>query len=471
MRTRAEPFLDLPTERLMAGMFELWNSNIHEDAGLPNLRERIEGELRVRGAWEAALRLYLAPQLKRRLPDSGFLFSLMTSEIDAPLAAALAADWLRSCPELLTEAEEAMIDRLISSPRRAELGDIGDMRRSSVAGNDKRRRNWDAVQVLVDFGAANDRLRGTVEPDLLWHLKALEGNGRDDHRVSIKMGPFQITWIVANFRKSWPARYRPSGVTWGAPSPWDASEYLSSLISRLGDDTSDDAVAGIEALRDMPLDGYTNHIRAVAAEQRQKRVEKAYTSPTLRQIISILNAGPPINSADLQAVTMDPLETAQRWLRGNDVDWYRGFFRENGRHKTEEHCRDEIIKMLRAIDNGLEYIPETHVADDKRVDIVARAHERLILPIEIKGQWHPELWTAADKQLDHLYINDWRAERGVYLVLWFGTEDVRLPPDGGPKPKTAQELREALSATSNAVLGGPVDVVVLDLTRPGTRAD
>ncbi len=239
------------------------------------------------------------------------------------------------------------------------------------------------------------------------------------------------------------------------------------MVSRLGDDTSDEAVATIETLRDMPQDGYTEHLRAVAAEQRQKRVEKKYSAPTLQQIRSILNAGPPTGAADLQAVTMDALETAQRWLRGNDVDWYRGFFREDGRHKTEELCRDEIIKMLRAVDNTLEYIPETHVADDKRVDIVARAHERLILPIEIKGQWHPELWTAADKQLDHLYVNDWRAERGIYLVLWFG-EDTSLasPPDKRPKPKTAHELREALRTISKAALAGRVDIVVLDVTRP-----
>ena len=168
-------------------------------------------------------------------------------------------------------------------------------------------------------------------------------------------------------------------------------------------------------------------------------------------------------------MTLEALETAQRLLRGSDVDWYRGFLREDGRHKDEEPCRDEIIKMLRAVDNSLEYIPETHVADDKRVDIVAQAHERLILPIEIKGQWHPELWSAADKQLNHLYVNDWRAERGIYLVLWFGKDTmIPNPPDGRPKPTTAPELREALHATSKAAVAGRVDVVVLDVTRPST---
>ena len=460
VRTRAQPFVDLPDERLMAGMFELWNSGIQDHAGLPNLRERIESELRQRGAWEAALRLYIAPQLKRHVQHVGLLSSLMSLEADAALAVGLAAEWLRRFPDLLAAAEEVMIDRLLHSPRRAELRDIGDARRGKAA-DDNRRRNWDAVQLLVDFEAASARLSETVEPDLLSHIRAREGDLRFGQRASIKMRPFQLAWIVAAFRKLWPAQSRANGVTWGA------SEYLWSLVSRLGDDTSDEAVATIETLRDMPQDGYTEHLWVVAAEQRQKRVEKKYSAPTLQQIRSLLNAGAPTDAADLQAVTMDALETAQGWLRGNDVDWYRGFFREDGRHKTEELCGDEIIKMLRAVDNSLEYIPETHVADDKRVDIVARAHERLILPIEIKGQWHPELWTAADKQLDHLYVNDWRAERGIYLVLWFG-EDTSLPspPDKRPKRTTAHELREALRAISKAALAGRVDIVVLDVTRP-----
>ena len=151
VRTRAEPFADRSSERLMAGMFELWNSGIQDHAGLPNLRERLESELRQRGAWEAALRLYLTPQLKRRAPYVGLLSSLMISEVDAALAVGLAAEWLRSCPELSAEAEERMIDRLVHSPRIAELRDIGDMRRGQAA-DDKRRRNWDAIEVLGNVG-------------------------------------------------------------------------------------------------------------------------------------------------------------------------------------------------------------------------------------------------------------------------------------------------------------------------------
>ena len=62
---------------------------------------------------------------------------------------------------------------------------------------------------------------------------------------------------------------------------------------------------------------------------------------------------------------------------------------------------------------------------------------------------------------------DWRAERGIFLVLWFGGA-VALTrwPAGIDPPSTPQELREALCARSRASQAGRVDIVVLDLTRP-----
>jgi hypothetical protein len=162
----------------------------------------------------------------------------------------------------------------------------------------------------------------------------------------------------------------------------------------------------------------------------------------------------------------EALDEAQKWLRGNDVDYYKGFFHENGRHKNEDSCRDELIKILRAIDPTLEYIPESHGADDKRVDILVRASASLAVPIEIKGQWHPKLWSAADEQLDDLYVNDWRAERGVFLVLWFGAGTKLTSLEGEERPTSASELCEALSARSTAAQEGRVKIVTLDMTRP-----
>jgi hypothetical protein len=93
------------------------------------------------------------------------------------------------------------------------------------------------------------------------------------------------------------------------------------------------------------------------------------------------------------------------------------------------------------------------------------------LPVEIKGQWHADVWTAADSQLDRLYTADYAAERrGIYLVLWFGRQvpKSKLPRSSGRgkrAPTSPEELRTKLIASSRAAQEGRVAVVVLDLER------
>ncbi|MEH6725062.1 MAG: hypothetical protein V7703_02810, partial [Hyphomicrobiales bacterium] len=172
----------------------------------------------------------------------------------------------------------------------------------------------------------------------------------------------------------------------------------------------------------------------------------------------------------LQAVILEELMVVQGKIHSHPVDWYQDFF-ESGTPKNEEACRDTLLKILGDYPCGILCEPEGHLADDKRADIRCTI-DKLMLPIEIKGQWHKDLWSAADTQLDRLYSNDWRAEhKGIYLVLWFGDkvpENKRLksPGQGRESPTTADELRQALIENSEAAKQGRIDVVVLDVTRP-----
>jgi hypothetical protein len=381
---------------------------------------------------------------------------------DRELATRLALGWLRRYPNLPAESERPLIDRVLRSPMRDELGPIAEARcRMNL--DDARRRDWDAVAFVICPDVAAARFGDTVEPDLLWHLRD-RTHGRDgEERPRVALEPREVRWVLTAFRRLWPSCGFPSGTFYGDTNPWDAASYLAGLVSRLGEDTSNEAIAAMATLVDLPSDGYSDHIKTVAAEQRRKRAEQAYDPPGLAQISAALNDAQPVDAADLMAVMLENLRVAQDQVHGSDVDWYRGFFCEDGHHEGEEACRDEMIKLLRTIDDRFEYVPESHGADDKRVDIVVRAGPSLILPIEIKGEWHRDLWTAADAQLDHLYVNDWRAERGVYLVLWFGGASVR---GGRGAPPTPDALRERLHGTSNGAQAGRIEVVVFDLTRP-----
>ena len=89
--------------------------------------------------------------------------------------------------------------------------------------------------------------------------------------------------------------------------------------------------------------------------------------------------------------------------------------------------------------------------------------------MEIKGQWHPDIWDAACEQLDAKYTRDWHAEgRGAYIVMWFGdVPGKNLPghPKGLLRPKTPCELRKLLVDRIPESRRSDIDVFVIDVSR------
>jgi hypothetical protein len=461
-------FDDLSEERLMAGLFELRRTNIDNHAGIVGLMEAIEAAIQDRGSWEEAMRHYHEPQLRARCKSVDGLYTFVRDETHAELATELAAEWLERFPDIPVGPETELIDRLVHSGQFEAL-------RCATAGHagltdDERRRNWDAIGLIVDFEQTLARLGSSpIEPELLWHVRHRTG-GRFDENTNVVLSPAQLEWIIATFRSIWPMVGRPSGVTGGDTNPWDASNHLTHLIQRLGNDSSENAIAALTRLRHAPPDGYTETIQIVIAEQARIRVEAAYAPPTLEAINAITRNLSPVSVADLQVLVLEELSIAQAKVKSDDAESWRGFYDEKGVPFAEERCRDHLLGLLRQGSQVITFDPEAHVAADKEVDIACSVG-RLRMPIEVKGQWHSELWVGADKQLDSLYTCDWRAEgHGIYLVLWFGDQKaqnkrLRSPSKGTKSPKTADELREMLTAGSRSAREGRVDVVVLDLVR------
>ncbi|MFJ4430567.1 NACHT domain-containing protein [Pseudomonas sp. NPDC089395] len=460
-------FDDLSDERLMAGLFELRRSHIDDQAGIVGLRDAIETAVQVRGIWGNAMRLYHEPQLQARCTSVDGLYSLVRDERHAELAAELATEWLERFPDMPIGPEAELIDRLVRSGRfeslrRAAAGHLG-------LTDPERRRNWDAIGLIVDYEPTVARLNASsIEPELLWHLRSRTA-GHFGEAV-IDLSPIQLEWIIATLRPRWPKVDRPMGTTSGDTNPWDASNYLTQLIHRLGNDTCEDAVAALARLKSAPTDGYTETVKIVIAEQSRIRVEAVYVPPTLEAINAIARNLLPVSAADLQALVLEELSTAQAKVKSDDAESWRGFYDDDGVAFAEERCRDHLLGLLRQGSKVITFDPEAHVAADKEVDIACSAG-KLRVPIEVKGQWHSELWRGADKQLEALYTRDWRAEdHGIYLVLWFGDQQppnkrLRNPGKGMPIPQTAHELRELLVTESKSAREGRVIVFVLDLVR------
>jgi len=469
VRTKKQPFEGLSSERLAAGLFECWHRMIDDHAGLKELGPLLEAELKRRGQWRRVVRLYIEPQLRRRKQHVDRLYAIMRAD-DVGLSADLAEDWLTRFADMSDEAEVEMIDRLIRSNRRDALRALLADRQGKAL-EDERRRNWEAVALIVDFDAARARLGNAIEPELLWHLRARIG-GRGYHEDGDGSATFlsvdQIVWIIAKFRALWPSTGRPGSVTTGDTNPWDASDHIRALITRLGNDVSHEAVKAFAALRDAAEDGYTWLLRTVAAEQRQKQADEGYTPPTLDQIKTVLDASPPASVADLRAIVVDELMELGRRLRGSSEDEVNLFWTDDDKPRSENECRDRVVTLLRGHLVPLAIYPmdEADMPQGKRADIVFY-HNALWLPVEAKRQQHPDLWHAIEQQLERLYTGHWQAEgQGVFLVFWFGSmANVPARPDGRPKPTTSAELQAALDAHP-AVKAARVQVVVLDLSRP-----
>lgn len=468
IRTRERPFDGLSSERLAAGLFECWHGAINDHAGLKELGPMLEAELKERGQWKRTVRIFVEPQLRRRARHIDRLWAIMREE-DPGIGADLAEDWLIRFPDMSGEAEVEMIDRLIRSNRRDSLRTLL-ANRQGMALTDERRRSWEAVELIVDFETARSKLGDAIEPELLWHLRARIG-GRRNHDDGEGSPTFlsidQLDWMITVFRGLWPASGRRMGTTMGDTNPWDASEHVQALITRLGNDVSPEAVAALATLRDAPEDGYTWALRSVSAEQRQKQADEGYTPPTLGQIKSVLEAGPPGSVNDLCAIVVDEIEELGRRLRGSSEDEIDLFWTDDNKPRSENECRDRVVTLLRGHLAPLTIYPmnEADMPQGKRADIVFY-HHALWLPVEAKRQQHPDLWVAIERQLEGLYTGHWQTEaQGVFLVFWFGISfNVRARPDDGAKPTTAAELKSVFNAHP-AVKAGRVRVVVLDLSR------
>jgi hypothetical protein len=105
--------------------------------------------------------------------------------------------------------------------------------------------------------------------------------------------------------------------------------------------------------------------------------------------------------------------------------------------------------------------------DSNRCDFL-NTSAAMDLPVEVKGQWHREVWTAALDQLQN-YTREYRAEgRGIYLVLWFGDIPSKNPPgiEGESPPQTAQEFEVLLRKQLDGKLSDLTRLFVLDVSRP-----
>lgn len=394
-----------------------------------------------------------------------------------PFAPKLALKWLRKFPNSSSNSQNELVQLLLT---RTDKADLNELIAERIGALDTLEDDCRALWIAAAFCLAPSALEALSQPtsliskELIWPIKEIVLPDRTE-RAGLALPVERYAAIVETFAHDWPMVGYPVGGWSGSQNPWDASAFVQYAINAIA---ADQSAAGTEALerlaQALSSTGYYNHLKHVAHEQRRNRRDKEYPIQTVDAVKSILANSAPKTVADLKLVMLDQISDIQKYIRDADTDGCEVFW-SSGRPKIENTCRDRLIDLLRPrLGGGIELFPELPMPDRKRVDIYASILGQG-LPMEIKGQWHSEVWNASRTQLDERYCRDWRTDgHGIYLVIWFGNvpgKNLTKRSDGGALPSDPNQLREQLLHSLSDGERARIDVVVLDVSKPVARVD
>ena len=419
--------------------------------------------------WEAYFRASVEPQLAKNREHIPELYRLAREPRFSKLAGHLAVDWLRAHPALPPSTEELLLTCALASASHEERHALVVDRRANVPPRPETRLLWLSADYAVDFDHRRKSLEEVAadNPDFLWLIRDRMGPARSERfdRFSLE----QLVFIVETFGSHWPNTYPPPGGTVGDRNPWDAGEFIRRAIYAVAGRPKPDATEALQNLIANCAPRYADTMKHALALQRRSRRDDEYAAPTVSELRAVMACGLPEDIEGMRAWFADRIETLQERIRNSDTNMWEAYW-DGDRPRGEDFCRNRLVEHISGpLPPSIRFGPETHMPLGKRVDI-ALTRNTIKLPVEIKGQWHSEVWNAARDQLDAKYAVDWQAEgRGVYIVLWFGdVAGKRLPghPEGFDLPETPDLLRRMLIDRLPEARRPWIDVFAIDVSRP-----
>jgi hypothetical protein len=310
---------------------------------------------------------------------------------------------------------------------------------------------------------------------LVWALREVSGYARRSKSQPSNLNNQQLEQILRWVVERFPRKSHPEGGWSGDENPWDATDFALRLIALLSAEPSTSAALSLQRLASEPsASSYLDDIKHAMAQQRVRMIDAQYHQPNVQQVVRTLSNDQPCSIGDLHALMLQHLEDLNPFIAGTNVDVFKRFWNEDSygkvvNPKNEESCRDYIVELLRirTIEQKIAIEPEGHMAADKRADIVALV-PGMKLVIELKRDYHSEVWDAIQEQLERFYSRDPEAQGyGIYVVLWFGTERtsaIRIPPSPYKRPESASEMQGILQSLIPEGKRHRIGVVVLDVS-------
>ena len=411
----------------------------------------------------------IEPQLDRNRNYPNDLTRLAYEACLSDLAGRLFMEWLRRYPGLnLNVQTELLACALRNAPRKAVRELVVDLSECDHP-DQATRLLWLSADYVVDLENRRPVLvaAATEHPEFIWILRdrIVSDGGQRFDRFSLG----HLEFVVESFGELWPNVPRPTGPTVGDCNPSDASEFIRDITYAIASRPESVATVTLQGLIADHAPTYADMIKHALALQLRGRRDRDYSAPTICELRSAVTDGLPESIDQMRAFFADRIEELQKRIHGSNTDMWEAYW-DGDRPRGEIFCRNRMIEHISGqLHPSIRFEPERHMPKKRRVDIAA-IRNAIGLPVEIKGQWHRDVWNAACDQLDANYARDWQADgRGAYVVLWFG--DVvrkQLPrhPDGLERSETPEALRRMLVERLPDERRFWIDVFVLDVTRP-----
>ncbi len=380
---------------------------------------------------------------------------------------------LRAFPVRAPSTQLSLLDRLLGPalqfPDRAALTSVVEKKLEAKSATDAQKVRWLTTGALLSPSQYRDALRDFIgdNDERTRHLAEFLRGGS-------VMGQCSEPALLRDVIQMLGRLYGPLFADGWETLEMAASDRIARMIRHLGSLTSSDAHQTLTSLiESAQLAAWHDFLQRTLESQRILFGDASYAHPSIEQVQSTLSNTLPANAADFAALVKEKLHEVSRRLRGNSSNLWRQFWNEDqyGRPtdpKTEESCRDALLALLqKELPAGVDAVPEGHYAGRTRADIRV-SHGGHNIPIELKKDTHPDLWTAHRDQLISRYTTDpATGGHGIYMPLWFGREDHKpTSPPHGPRPATAEELQQRIGQDLTPDEARKISVVVLDITKP-----
>lgn len=429
---------------------------------------------------EAYAREYIEPQLRSSDDTSTDVGWLRYKQAFRPLCKTLPLEWLVGYPNMPRQARELLFDICAEHGEPSALTALiearwGELLRgfpSAPSGSPSTRSFW----LLRAFFFLSQPPEGVwaflkSDPQTIFLIEDRAGrlNGREAVGWPV-LSADKVYGVLEMYVDAWPKVYLPSSWGTGSPPSETAYRFLKDLIFTISRDEPVRAISALDQiLADTRFADFHMDARSLKAGALRKSALRDFSPPAPEAVASMLDQNRIATVEDLRALLLEELAEYEIWLRNAETNPLDVFY-PGGRRLGENDARNRIVEHLhgRMTSRNLSVNIEHHMANANRCDITAAIMlegRRRLLVVEVKGQWHIELFSAASTQLHDRYsVHPDAAMQGVYLVLWFGADET-VAGRHDRSISTPKQLRDRILERMPVELRGSVDVFVLNLSR------